>query len=524
MRPQDLKPSNPTPNAGCGTLEGMIRPAVVLLITTLSFATEPNAATKRWWTYTTALANDGMRGRNTGSEDYNRAAEYVAKQFARQGLQPAGTLGYFQSVPLKSVRLVPEESEAAVVNGGNATTLAWFRQITTRVHDGMRLTLDAPMVFVGTESDPSVDLKGKIAVMLQTPRFIAGVRPYVRKVSAADGIVAAITIPSVEGPEPMRWPVSYSVSVSIDGMPEPPTRGGQPLPVFTVSAAAADVLLAGSQHNYEELLSLAKAGKPVPSFTLPSNFRSRLKLANDFFASDNIIAVLPGSDPKLADEYVAVSAHLDGYGIGEPWQGDKIYNGAFDDAAYVATLIDFADHLQETHRKLKRSVLFCVVTGEEKGLLGSRYFAAHPTVDKSKIVADINLDILRPIFPLKILTVLGLKSSTLGETATKVADSMGIRVQPDLEPLRDLINRSDHMSFMQIGVPSLGFVFGYEPGSPSEAVYRKWYLERYHTPADDLKQPWVPAAAAKFNDFFGRMVETVADAAERPHVIAPVVP
>ncbi|HEY3743596.1 MAG TPA: M28 family peptidase [Bryobacteraceae bacterium] len=500
----------------------MMRPAILLLITTLSFATEPNAATKRWWTYTTALSNDGMRGRNTGSEDYNRAAEYVATQFARLGLKPAGTLGYFQSVPLKSIRLVPEESEAAVVNGGKVTNLAWFRQITTRVHEGMPLKLDAPMVFVGTESEPGVDLKGKVAVMLDTPRFIAGIHPYSRKLSATEGALATITIPSVEGPEPMRWPVSYAVTMSIDGAPSPARP--ESVPAFSLNASAADVLLAGSPHNYEELLSLAKAGKPVPSFALPSNFRSSLKLAHEFFASDNIIAVLPGSDPKLADEYVAVSAHLDGYGIGEPWHGDNIYNGAFDDAAYVATLIDFADHLKETHRALKRSILFCVVTGEEKGLLGSRYFAANPTVDKSKIVADINLDILRPIFPLKILTVLGLKMSTLGETATKVGTSMGIRVQEDLEPLRGLIRRSDHMSFMQIGVPSLGFVFGYEPGSPEEVVYRKWYLERYHTPADDLKQPWVPQAAAKFNEFFARMVETVADTAERPRVITNPVP
>jgi Zn-dependent M28 family amino/carboxypeptidase len=213
---------------------------------------------------------------------------------------------------------------------------------------------------------------------------------------------------------------------------------------------------------------------------------------------------------------VVLSAHLDGYGIGEPWRGDRIYNGAFDDAAYVATLLDLAERLKESHTQLKRSLLFCIVTGEEKGLLGSKYFAAHPTVPKDKLVADLNLDQLRPIFPLKKLTVLALKDSTLGEQAETVAAQFGIRVQPDPEPERRLLMRSDHWSFMQIGVPALNFVFGYDKGSEDEAIYRRWYAERYHSPADDLQQPWVPEAAAKFNRFYGALVEAVANAPRKP--------
>jgi Zn-dependent M28 family amino/carboxypeptidase len=229
------------------------------------------------------------------------------------------------------------------------------------------------------------------------------------------------------------------------------------------------------------------------------------------------LAVLPGSDPALADQYVVVSAHLDGYGYGEPWNGDRIYNGAFDDEAYVATLIDFAQRLQESGTRLKRSILFCVVTGEEKGLLGSKYFTAHPTIAKEKMVADINLDQLRPIFPLKTLTMLALNESSLGDTVKKIATPMGIRIQPDPEPQRNLLRRSDHYSFMQIGVPAAGFIFGYETGSPEEEVYRHWYAERYHSPADDLKQPWDPAAAAKFNDFFHNLIVELANTPERPH-------
>jgi Zn-dependent M28 family amino/carboxypeptidase len=241
-----------------------------------------------------------------------------------------------------------------------------------------------------------------------------------------------------------------------------------------------------------------------------------MKFTSADLSSDNLMAVLPGSDPKVAGEYVVVSAHLDGYGIGEPWNGDRIYNGAFDDAAYVATLIDLAAKLHESGRKLRRSVLFLVVTGEEKGLLGSKYFALHPTLPKDKLVADINLDQLRPIFPLKTLTAIGLDESNLGETVRRVAAAMSIRIQPDPEPERRLITRSDNYSLMQIAVPAVGFVFGYEPGSPEEAIYRRWYAERYHSPADDIHQPWDPPAAAKFNDFFDKLVEVVANATERP--------
>jgi Zn-dependent M28 family amino/carboxypeptidase len=226
--------------------------------------------------------------------------------------------------------------------------------------------------------------------------------------------------------------------------------------------------------------------------------------------------VLRGSDPVLANEYVVISAHLDGYGIGSPWSGDNIYNGSFDDAAYVATMIEFAQKLKESGTRLKRSILFGVWTGEEKGLLGSKWYVAHPTLPKESFVANINLDQLRPIFPLKILTTLAVDDSTLGDTVRQVAGTMDIRIQPDPEPERNLLRRSDHWNFMGIGVPAVGFIFGYEKGTPEEAVYRQWYALRYHTPLDDLNQPWDPPAAARFNDFFGKVVQAVANAGERP--------
>jgi Zn-dependent M28 family amino/carboxypeptidase len=327
-----------------------------------------------------------------------------------------------------------------------------------------------------------------------------------------EGLAGTISIDNPRALEPPRWPLQYAVAMRLAETPA--TKTG-PLAI-RFNPANAEMLFAGSGHTYKELAALAEAGKALPWFTLPGGLQASLKMTESDLKSDNILAMLPGGDPALAKEYVVISAHLDGYGLGEPWGKDNIYNGAFDDAAYVATLIDFAQRLQEAHVHPRRSILFCVVTGEEKGLLGSKYFAAHPTIAKDQLVADINLDQLRPLFPLKTLTTLALSQSTLGDTVKQVAGTMDIRIQEDPEPQRNLLRRSDHWNFMQIGVPSVGFIFGYEKGSPDEAIYREWYARRYHSPLDDLNQPWVPEAAAKFNDFFAKLVTTVADADERP--------
>jgi Zn-dependent M28 family amino/carboxypeptidase len=184
-----------------------------------------------------------------------------------------------------------------------------------------------------------------------------------------------------------------------------------------------------------------------------------------------------------------------------------------DDAAYVALLIRLAEQRRQPFR---RPVLFLVVTGEEKGLLGSKWFVKHPTVPLDRIAADINLDQLRPIFPLELLTVHALGDTTLGDDAGAVAASLGIAVQRDPEPERNLLQRSDNWPFMQAGIPATGFVFGYRPGSPSERIYRQWYRTGYHKPQDDLNQPMDWKAAADFNRFFYKLVERVADQPQAP--------
>jgi Zn-dependent M28 family amino/carboxypeptidase len=228
------------------------------------------------------------------------------------------------------------------------------------------------------------------------------------------------------------------------------------------------------------------------------------------------VAVLPGSDPQLKHEFVVFSAHLDHLGIGKPINGDSIFNGAMDNASGVAAMLDVAAMLKENGRRLHRSVLFVAVTGEEKGLLGSRFFANSPTVEPKMIVADVNTDMFLPLFPLKKLTIYGLAESELGGDAAAVAESLGITPQADLEPKRNIFIRSDQYSFIRRGVPSLALKVGYDKASPEERIVKKWLTERYHAPSDDLAQPVDKAAAGAFDVLVAKLLERVAIRDHRP--------
>jgi Zn-dependent M28 family amino/carboxypeptidase len=211
-----------------------------------------------------------------------------------------------------------------------------------------------------------------------------------------------------------------------------------------------------------------------------------------------------------------LSAHLDHLGIGEPNNGDKIYNGAMDNGSGSALLLDLAAAMHNSNAKPKRSLLFLFVTAEEKGLLGSKYFANHPTVPRSSVVADLNTDMFLPIIPLKVLTVQGLTESDLGEDAREVATQLGVEVQSDPEPLRNLFVRSDQYSFIRQGIPSLSMSVGFVKGSPEADINKKWLTERYHAPSDDLNQPVDLAAAGKYEDVMMALALKVADASPSP--------
>jgi Zn-dependent M28 family amino/carboxypeptidase len=232
--------------------------------------------------------------------------------------------------------------------------------------------------------------------------------------------------------------------------------------------------------------------------------------------SPNVAGILPGTDPKLKNEYVVMSAHLDHVGVGKPINGDSIYNGAMDNASGVASILEIARLLHEHKVALRRSLLFVAVTAEEKGDLGSDYFASRPTVPVRAMVADLNLDMFLPLYPLHDLMTIGLNESTLGDTVKKLAPSEGIEIMDDPMPQRNLFIRSDQYSFVKQGVPALMFGFGAKPGSPEEKIQEAWIAKRYHAPSDDINQPVDMAAAAKFDDVILRLLTTVANSDTRP--------
>ena len=469
--------------------------------------TDPD--TRAWWSLTGELSSDTMQGRDTGSAAYERAAHLVAARFAAAGLRPAGDNGgFFQRVPLKETRVEKGGTAFRILRrDGSSSPLIFLHQISIRAAANLPLRLEAPLAFRGycSRAEIGADTVGKIAVCFGGRRArLPGAAERAR--AARDG--GALGLISVDDPgftiEPARWPDAYARNV---GFPE--DTDSTALPDMRLASSAFIQLIQGSGQRAAEILAAGAASQPLPRFEIPARLQVQLRLTQARYASSNVLALLPGRDPALKAQVVVVSAHLDGYGFGEPVNGDALYNGAFDDAAYVATIVRLAE--QRHGAGFRRSVLFAAFTGEEKGLLGARWFTRHPTVPAANLAADINLDQLRPLFPLKILTMHALDDTSLGATARRIAGGMGIEVRPDLEPERNLLRRADHWPFLQIGVPATGFVFGYDPGTDAERRYREWYRVRYHRPQDDMGQPIDFQAAADFNHFFYSLTQAVAD-------------
>jgi hypothetical protein len=483
-----------------------------------------DADTLAWWHTTEALAGDAMEGRDTGSAAYLRAAAYVEGRFKAAGLKPAGEGGtYFQTVPMhqvdvdaKTARIVVQEGEKS----DHTFKLRFLQDITVAVNENLPRDTTADLVFRGyCGKERMHDVASKFVVCFGTQRAgLPSGGERAGNVRSAGGV----GIINVDDPyfsiEPPRWPAAYARSVSlVTGTAK--RLAGKPFLSLRISAEAFTHLLQYTGHDATTILKSGGTRQPLESFDFPGNFSLavHLETSEKEISSPNILAVLPGSDAKLKDEYAVVSAHLDGYGYGTPVKGDSLYNGALDDAAYVALIIQLADDIKAGRLPApKRSILFCAFTGEEKGLLGSHWFVEHPTVPVAKMVADLNLDQLRPLFPLKIMTAEGLAETTLGQTAKEIAASMQIELRPDMEPERGLLRRADEFPFLGIHVPGIGFVFGYDPGTEAERRYREWYEVRYHRPQDDLTQPMDFDAALKFDTFYYRLVEAVANAPERP--------
>ena len=494
---------------------------------------EPRSDGARWWDHVQAIANDGMEGRGTGTPGYDRAADYVIGQLKALGLKPMGVDGFTQPVAFVEQIVDSSRSSATLVGAQGETTLSVPGDLIFSGGGGPVVeSIDAPLVFAGYglhlpeaghDDFAGLDLKGKIVVVISGgPSTISGaLKSHARSERAhwlaeqgALGIIQLVTPGQVEIPWPRRIaltgaPALYYADASLRDT-KMPFLGAQ------LDPAKSALLFEGSGQDFAAIAAAADASAPIRGFPLAQRLKAQVAATRRDLSSPNLIAVMPGSDPKLASEYVVLSAHLDGYGIGTPVRGDAIYNGAFDNASGVASLLEIARLLKSGKAKPKRSILFAIVTAEEKGLLGSRYFARRPTVPQKSIVADLNFDMALPIFPLTSVTPVGYDQSSLGQDAAAVSKAMNLPIVPDPFPDRNVFIRSDQYAFIREGIPALFFKYGFRAGTPEAETEKAWRANLYHSPFDDLNQPVMPAESAKLNDYVTAVTLRVANAPARP--------
>jgi Zn-dependent M28 family amino/carboxypeptidase len=515
----------------------LLSSAVALLLAAELSAQQPvrHFDGNSWWTHVSVLAHDNMEGRETGSEGLRKSEAYVVDQFKKAGLQPAGVNGFYQPIKFTSREIVEKDSSAALVREGTVEPLnlgedAYFN---TRI-DLAPEEITAQLVFIGYglkipehnyDDLAGQDLKGKIVVYLagspsEIPTALSAHYQTLGerwKALKEAGVVGAVNIPN---PASMDIPWSrMSLSRTRPSMdladPEFNETQGEKVGL-TFNPAQAEKLFAGSGHTFAEIAALGKDRKLLPRFPLAVSLKTRARTKVTAVESANVIGKLPGSDPALKDEYVVLSAHADHLGIGQPINGDRIYNGAMDNASGVAAVLDVASSLKAQPERLRRSILFVIVTAEEKGLLGSKYFAVHPTVPRKSIIADVNIDMFLPIVPLKVLKVQGIAESDLGDRARDAAQLFGVRVQPDPEPLRNAFIRSDQYNFIRQGIPAVKMDLGYDPGSPEQKIFKDWLTQRYHAPSDDLQQPVNRDSAAVYEEIVRQFLISTANAEARP--------
>jgi Zn-dependent M28 family amino/carboxypeptidase len=487
-----------------------------------------------WWNYVKVLASDDMEGRETGSPGLRKAQEYVVEQLKNAGLEPVGSRSYYQPVRFESRQIVEQDSSLALVNNRQVEPLTLGDDAIFSTRVDLASAVDASLVFagygltipeLGHDDLAGLDLRDKVVVIFpgapaEIPGALAshyqsaGERWKALRKAGAIGVITILNPTAMDIPWSRIAANRAHPSMALKDAEFDETSGEKLAVVF--NPEKAQKLFEGSGHTLQELIDLVKDRKPLPHFPLVPTIRAKASVNKKTVESANLVAELPGSDPKLKDQYVVLSAHLDHLGVGEPINGDRIYNGAMDNASGSAVLLDLIASLKKSPKKLKRSLLFVFVTGEEKGLLGSRYFTTHPTVKPGSMVADINIDMFLPIVPLKILTVYGLAESDMGDMVREIAQSQGVQVQPDPEPQRNAFIRSDQYNFIRHGVPALAMKVGFEKGSPQQTIFKDWLTQRYHAPSDDLEQPVDLAAAGKYEDVIQGLMMRLADSAGRP--------
>ena len=482
------------------------------------------------------LADDALEGRGLGTAGYESALRYVETTINSYGLVPAGEAGGFrQRVPLRNSVVVEDASSMAVGSAAGKKTLAYGKDFllgADALRDDVSIE-DAPVVFVGygvsatalgyDDYGTGADVKGKVVAYLSgAPAMLpSNERAYyssgaVKEAEAVTrGAIGTISFTSPEDPR-FRWDVSVATGkqgsyawVDAQGNPnrgDPALRGSASL-----NHSGVEALFAGASKAPAEVFAAAAKSTPQ-AFDLATRVSIVTRSTRKDVESANVIARLEGSDPALKNEHVVYVAHVDHFGRGVAMNGDDIYNGAHDNASGVAVVLEVARAYSTLPTRPRRSILFAFVTAEERGLLGSDYFARHPTVPREGIVANLTLDMPFLFHPLLDIVPYGAQHSTLAAPVTRAAEHMGIAIATDPIPEQVLFIRSDHFSFVRQGVPSLFIKSGFKTGDPARdgaAINAAYRRDVYHKPNDDMSQPFdfeAGAAHARINFLTGWQV------------------
>jgi Zn-dependent M28 family amino/carboxypeptidase len=487
------------------------------------------------------LADDELEGREVGSPGYDLAAKYVAEQYAEIGLEPGGTEGWYHQVELQAYLLDPESPAMSVHRDSGDETLE-FREDFVLAADKVRSenSIRGEVVYVGfgvhapelgySDID-GVDLDGKIVAYFGGgPQMITGdklahyssnrtkYKEWVKR-----GAIGAIYLFSrqVEKSAPWeRFKKTYAVKpgetwVNASGeaddfFPEIQARA-------LLGPDYAAKFFEGTPISFEEARDKTEASE-VASVPLGFEVSIALNTSHERINSPNVVGLLRGTDPELADEYVVFSAHLDHTGrTTVPIDGDDINNGMYDNAMGTAIMIEAARALAANPPR--RSVLFVALTAEESGLLGSDYFAHYPSVPTDSIVANVNMDMPLFLFPMNGIVAFGAEHSSLGAVAGEAAAAEGFTLVPDPLPEEILFSRSDQFSFVRQGITAIWLDTGNESSDPDvdgPAVVQDHLLNHYHKPSDDLTRPIVWEDALAFTRANARIGWIVGNADARP--------
>ncbi len=488
------------------------------------------------------LASDELEGRGTGSRGYRIAANYVASRFMAVGLEPMSTLGsFFQDVPLRKSTVIPESTSFTWASGVVVTTLLHGEHyLGAAGFWDEESAITAPAVFAGYgvtapefgyDDYADIDASGKVVVVIGGAPLAFGTNPAAHysagstkaEVAASHGAVGLIAIWTPAYERRLPWPVlqRFLRTGSLRWLEEDGSPAGSPRALRAgaiVNMAGAEILFNGAPRPLRGVLEAARAGRPG-SFDLSGRVALRVMSRHEAISSPNVVAMLEGSDATLRDEYVVYTAHLDHEGIGEPMDGDSIYNGAFDNASGVAALLEAAKAFAALAKRPKRSVIFVATAAEEHGLLGADYFAEYPPVPREHVVANLNIDGNMMLFPTDDILALGDQHSTLGVAAKRGAARVGRTVSADPMPEQTLFIRSDQYPFVKRGVPALFFINGFgstDPGVDGLAAVQRWLGTIYHSPKDDMSQPMHFESGAVFSRAVFLIGYEVANDPQRP--------